>query len=68
MAMTLNDGPTGGTGTHEWVRQAVMASQRAANHGRHRSSCRLQPKPTSSPASARDPGMGPGGPRSTSNW
>ncbi len=25
MAMTLNDGPTGGTGTHEWVRQAVMA-------------------------------------------
>lgn len=27
MAMTLNDGPTGGTGTHEWVRQAVMAHQ-----------------------------------------
>jgi len=25
MAMTLNDGPTGGTGTHEWVRQSVMA-------------------------------------------
>jgi len=25
MAVTLNDGPTGGTGTHEWVRQAVMA-------------------------------------------
>jgi hypothetical protein len=27
MAMTLNDGPTGGTGTHEWVRQAVMAHE-----------------------------------------
>lgn len=27
MSMTLNDGPTGGTGTHEWVRQAVMAHQ-----------------------------------------
>lgn len=25
MAMTLNDGPTNGTGTHEWVRQSVMA-------------------------------------------
>lgn len=25
MAMTLNDGPTGGTSTHEWVRQAPMA-------------------------------------------
>ena len=25
MAMTLNDGPTGGTGTHAWVSQAVMA-------------------------------------------
>lgn len=25
MAMTLNDGPTGGTGTHEWVRQSTMA-------------------------------------------
>lgn len=25
MAMTLNDGPTGGTGTHEWVRQTEMA-------------------------------------------
>ncbi len=25
MVVTLNDGPTGGTGTHDWVRQAVMA-------------------------------------------
>ncbi|HHW26983.1 MAG TPA: hypothetical protein GXX23_06540 [Firmicutes bacterium] len=25
MAVTLNDGPTNGTGTHDWVRQAVMA-------------------------------------------
>lgn len=25
MAITLNDGPTGGTGTHEWVRQSFTA-------------------------------------------